>query len=221
MVSCHQCAGGRPDQVHFTYRRHHPRFEAGASAPQLTTVQATGQAAWSNRGPEVLVDHAVIHGEKVPLRWRFDSGASQLEEKRIAWVYESADPKLRLTWEWKVRAGRGPIEHTIHIENLSSKEIWLPLQDSFQFDFQVDPKTSLEHFFVEKGAGSPSAVGTHQVTVPAGYKWTGTSSTYAHPKENEPREIIPWFLIKRTEDGDGRLVRRHRVQRAHPAFPRA
>lgn len=181
-------------------------FEAGPSAPLLTSVRSAGKTAWSNHGPEALIDHAFINGEKTPLRWKLNSSASHTEANQIALVYESSDPQLRLTWEWKAAAEKGPVEHTIHIENLGSKEVWLPLQDSFQFDFQVDPKISLEHFFVEKGAGSPSPVGTHQVALNSGYKWTGTSSTYAHPSEEEPREIIPWFMVQRKDGQDGWYV---------------
>ena len=61
--------------------------------------------------------------------------------------------------------------------------------------------------YVEKGDGSPSDVGTHLVQVASGYKWTGTSSTYAHPKPYEPREIIPWFLVEDAGQGkDGWYV---------------
>ncbi len=174
-------------------------FEVGTSAPRVVSIRAGKHEAWSNRGSEALIDHVTINGEKVPLQWRYNSAASHADANGIAWIYDSSDPKLQLTWEWDVRAGTGPIEHSIRIENLGSKEVWLPLQDSFQFNFQIDPKISLEHFFVEKGAGSPSAIGTHQVTVPAGYKWIGTSSTYAHPKENEPREVIPYFSVQRAD----------------------
>ena len=174
-------------------------LEVGTSAPRVVSIRSGKHEAWSNRGSEVLIDHVTINGEKVPLQWRYNSAASHADANGIAWIYDSSDPKLQLTWEWDVRAGTGPIEHSIRIENLGSKEVWLPLQGSFQFNFQIDPKISLEHFFVEKGAGSPSAIGTHQVTVPAGYKWIGTSSTYAHPKENEPREVIPYFSVQRAD----------------------
>ena len=176
-------------------------FEAGVAAPRLSTLQTAGKSTWINRRAEAPIDHVIINGEKVPVKWAYDSGASQMDAKHVALVYKSADPQLRLTWEWAVRADIGPIEHTIHIENLGSKEIWLPLQDSFQFDWEIDSYAALDHFFVEKGAGSPSAAGTHQVSLSGGYKWTGTSSTYAHPKESEAREVIPWFLVQHGDSG--------------------
>ena len=103
----------------------------------------------------------------------------------------SAAPHLRLTWEWRTRQNYGPIEHQIRIANLDSQEIWIPMQDSLAFNWQIDPQSSLEHLFVEKGANTPSPVGTHQVALAEGYHWTGTSSTYGDLSDSEPREIIP------------------------------
>jgi hypothetical protein len=70
------------------------------------------------------------------------------------------------------------------------------MQDSVAFNFQVDPQAPLEHLFVEKGANTPSPVGTHQVSLAEGYRWTGTSSTYGDLRDNDPREIIPWSLVQ-------------------------
>ena len=173
-------------------------FEASTTAPRLVTLQHAGELPWTNRTPETLIDSAEVSGQPGPLHWQFNREASQTDGERVAFVYDSAAPKLRLVWEWRKRAAHGPIEHSIHIENLDSQEIWLPLQDSFRFDWQVDIKVALEQFFIEKGADRPSAVGTHQISLTSNYRWEGTSSTYAHPKENEAREIIPWFLVERT-----------------------
>jgi hypothetical protein len=155
--------------------------------------------SWINDDAEKLIDSVEIDGQSVQLDWHFNRQASRIDPSEIAFVYESASPKLRLTWEWKAAASTGPIEHTIHIENLEAKELWIPLQDSFQFKWRVDNKAALEHSYVEKGAGSPSAVGTHQTAIPVTYRWSGTSSTYAHPGKDEPREIIPWFAVQSTQ----------------------
>jgi len=176
------------------------RFEAGADAPRLAALQPPGQAAWNNRIPETLIASAESNGERMPLHWKLDAQASHVEARHIAFVYNSDSPRLRLTWEWTARADFGPVEHSIRIENLDSRELWLPLQDSFRFDWQVPPDTTLEQLYIEKGDGSPSAEGTHQVSLPGGYTWTGTSSTYAHPGKDEPREIIPWSLVETTDN---------------------
>ncbi len=111
-------------------------------------------------------------------------------------MYDCASPKLRLTWKWQVRADYGPIEHQIRVDNQDSRELWLPFLDSFRFDWQVKPSDKLRHIFVEKGAGRPSAEGTHTLLIADGYHWEGTSSTYAHPQEGQPREIIPWAYVE-------------------------
>ncbi|MDP9161241.1 MAG: alpha-galactosidase, partial [Acidobacteriota bacterium] len=107
-------------------------------------------------------------------------------------------PHLRLSWEWEVRSHHGPIEHQIRIENHDTCEIWIPLQESFIFDWETPPQDRLEQFYVEKGADTPSASGTHLILVPDGYQWEGTSTTYAQPRPGLPREIIPYFLVEHT-----------------------
>jgi hypothetical protein len=173
--------------------------EAGPAAPRLTSLAVPGQLKWENRASEVLIASAEVSDKPTPLLWTFNREASQIGEQRVAFVYDSASPHLRLTWEWRTRQAYGPIEHQIRIENLDGHEIWIPMQDSLAFNWQVDPQTPLEHLFVEKGANTPSPVGTHRAALADGYKWTGTSSTYGDLRDNEPREIIPWSLVERKE----------------------
>ena len=172
---------------------------AGASAPILKRLSVPGQIPWTNGLAEGLPDQAEEDGRRVALAWKFARQESKTDQRRVALVYETSSPNLRLTWEWRLRAGYGPVEHLIRIENRSGKEVWLPFQDSLVFDFSAPENAELRHFFVEKGADRPSAAGTHDVAVKEGYTWQGTSSTYAHPGKNEDREVIPWFLIQRTK----------------------
>jgi hypothetical protein len=172
------------------------RFEATPTAPRLVELQTPGQSAWTNRAPETPIDHVLIDAEKRPVKWKLNADASHADARRVAFVYESDLPRLRLSWEWQARAGFGPIEHQIRIENLDSRELWFPFQDSFQFDWRIPSQAPIEHWYVEKGAGTPSPVGTHQEKPADGYRWIGTSSTYAHPAEGEPREVIPWMFVQ-------------------------
>jgi hypothetical protein len=174
-------------------------LEAGPEAPQLTSLSVPGQPKWENRASEVLIPSADASDKTTPVHWIFNREASQISEQRVAFVYDSTSPHLRLTWEWRARQAYGPIEHQIRVENLDRQEIWIPMQDSLAFNWQVDPQAPLEHLFVEKGANTPSPVGTHQIALTDGYKWTGTSSTYGDLREDEPREIIPWSLIQRKD----------------------
>jgi hypothetical protein len=169
------------------------RLEGLSSGPRVTELQRTGEPAWRNRGSETLIERCFRGTEEIPLRWKLQS--SHEDGGRVAYVYESQSPHLRLTWEWRAQVDFGPVEHAIRIENLSGGELWLPLQDSIRFDWDVARDVALEQWFVEKGAGRPSDVGTHRERVREGYRWVGTSSTYAHPM-SESREVIPWMLAK-------------------------
>ena len=174
------------------------RFEAGPDAPRVSSLR-NGAVTWKNRAAETLILSADIEGQTVPLKWAFNGAESHADQNLVRFVYDTVSPHLRLTWEWEVRSGHGPIEHQIRIENRDSSEIWLPLQNSFLFDWQTSTQDKLEHLYVEKGADTPSAVGTHLVPIPEGYEWEGTSSTYAQPRPGEAREIIPYFLIERAD----------------------
>jgi hypothetical protein len=184
--------------------------EAGRESPSLVVLGAVHGAAWRNRGSDTLPDHVEVRERAVPIVWELERTASRADARHIAFVYRGTARartethgalRLRLTWEWRLRAGFGPIEHAIRIENLGGEEIWLPLQDSLRFAWLTDANAPLEQIFVEKGAGTPSPVGVHQESVPSAYAWEGRSGPYASSGEGEPREIIPWFLVQRS-DGD-------------------
>jgi len=181
-------------------------LEAGADAPRLVRLQVPGQPKWENKTSEELIKSVMIGDTETPVHWQFDPNESRTDQGSVRFVYESANPHLRLTWSWTVKQDYGPIEHGIRIENLGSNELWIPMQDSFAFDWQVMPEIRLEHLYVEKGANAPSAVGTHKVDVADGYGWTGTSSTYGDIDESKPREIIPWSLVQRADSQSGWYV---------------
>jgi disulfide oxidoreductase YuzD len=178
-------------------------LQAGADAPRLISLQVPGQSKWENKASETLIQSVEIADESTPVRWQFDGEASRTNTTSVAFVYESENPHLRLTWSWIAKQDYGPIEHQIRIENLSDRELWVPMQDSFAFDWRVAPQIRLEHVYVEKGANTPSSIGTHQVSALEGYRWTGTSSTYGDIDDSKPREIIPWSLVERTDSQTG------------------
>ncbi len=173
------------------------RLEAGASSPRLVQLQ-NGTEEWTNRAPEIPISQAEIAGQPISLDWKFNSTDSRIDKDHVSFIYDCAAPHLRLTWEWNVRTTQGPIEHQIRIENRDTREIWLPFESSLSFDWQIPSRYNIEHFYVEKGADTPSAMGTHIVPVVDGYKWEGKSTTYAQPRPGEAREIIPYFLVEQT-----------------------
>ena len=183
----------------------HIRLRAGQTAPQMVSLGANAHE-WQNVSPEKLIESVRMDRRTVRLSWKFNAEESQSNEERVGFVYESQSPHLRLTWEWKVRASGGPLEHTIRIENLTERELWIPLQDSFRFDLKVVPGQRLDAMYVEKGADTPSAVGTHEVVVREGFSWQGKSSTYAYPRKGEAREIIPWVAVRDASEQAGWYV---------------
>src|SRR6187402_970164 len=178
-------------------------LEAGPHGPRVASLQAMGKPAWTGEDGDPLIDHVEVDGRSLPIQWKLNPAAGIREDKKVVFVYECASPKLRLTWKWQVRASNGPIEHQVSLDNLSGSELWIPLQQSLRLGWHFDSGQKLRQFYVEKGADTPSAEGAHRVLVGDGYQWGGYSSTYAHPHEKEPREIIPWFLVERPESRDG------------------
>lgn len=180
-------------------------LSAGVTAPRLLLLSGRalsgGSPAWHNQQEEALPASIELGGAELggkepspaalPLHWRLQPGLGTADAHRVVFVYESQQPHLRLRWIWQARAGFGPLEHTITVENLSGREVWLPMLDSLRLAWEVKANTQLRNLYVEKGADTPSAHGTHLEDVDEGYRWTGTSSTYALPIKGEPREIIP------------------------------
>ena len=170
-------------------------LEAGEHAPRLTTLSLRGTATWKNRAEDILPEDAEVHGETQHLQWRLDRSASRFESKQIRLVYVAESPRLRLLWLWRARAGRGPLEHTVEVENQSDDPVWLRLGPGFRYDWEINADAALERFWVEKGADTPSAQGTHLDALRDGDTWHGTSSSYARPVAGQPREMIPYLLV--------------------------
>jgi alpha-galactosidase len=173
------------------------KLQAEDQAPRLLSVGTGSGESWQNTAPEKLIDSVFIDGRAIPVHWVLNRHAANVNGRRVAFVYECRAPQLRLVWEWKALDSSGPIEHSIHIQNLEAKEVWIPIQDSFSFELPISAAVGLQHFYAEKGAGSPSDDGTHLTPVPVGYHWAGKSSTYAHPANGEAREVIPFLAIEK------------------------
>lgn len=177
-------------------------LRAGEHSPRIESIDGPQGNTWSNLTEDTLPAKAEMGGATIPISWQLKSelGNTDGNHSRTVFVYESAKPHLRLRWQWEARANSGPVEHRITIENLSGQEIWLPLIDSLRMVLACSAARNLQHLYVEKGADTPSAVGTHLVDMVQDYRWTGKSSTYAFPEPGEAREIIPAEVVF---DADG------------------
>lgn len=175
------------------------QFEAGPRAPRLISFRGRSGDLWNNSALESLPASVEHNGQHLSLVWHNVPEATVVTAQRVAFVYETQMPHLRLTWQWTARAGFGPVEHSIVIDSLSADEYWLPVPDTLDLALIVPSSANLRHLFIEKGAGAPSAIGTHFLPIPNGYFWMGRSSTFAHPTLDEPREIIPYTAVFRSD----------------------
>jgi alpha-galactosidase len=178
-------------------------LSAGENAPKLNLLANPKGAAWQNELEEKLPATVEAGGAETAITWRLRPALGAADAHHVVFVYESARPHLRLRWLWEARAGFGPVEHIITIENLSGQEIWLPMVDSLRLGWHESAGEELRNLYVEKGADTPSKQGTHLDVVGDGYRWTGKSSTYAHPMAGEAREIIPAEIVYRAGHEDG------------------
>jgi len=174
---------------------------SGASAPSVAWMSGVAGFSLRNHSEEQLPSTVEVGGKSVAISWQFKPELSPANERErhVEFVYESAKPHLRLRWIWEARADFGPVEHRIKIENLGDDEIWLPMLDSLRLSWNTDLAHEWRNLYVEKGADSPSAQGTHNQVVGNDYQWIGKSSTYAHPVPGEGREIIPIEIVYSTE----------------------
>jgi hypothetical protein len=164
---------------------------AGRHAPRLISLVGTALSPLSNQQEETLPAAVEMDGVAIPVAWNLRSEFGSADSDHVVLVYESEHPHLRLRWVWEARAGVGPFEHRIVVDNLSDREIWLPLIDSLHLNWQYGAGAELHNFYIEKGADAPSNQGTHLEAVEDGYRWMGRSSTYAHRVKGEGREVIP------------------------------
>lgn len=176
--------------------------EADDQAPRLRSLQGRGTPPWNNRANETLPDRVTVRGVSQPVAWRLDRTSSRLDAREVQLTYVADSPHMELRWLWLARSGHGPLEHRMVLTNLSDEPVILPLLPSFRFDWEIGA-AAVESFSVEKGADTPSAAGTHREVLRDGDTWSGESSTYARPRPNQPREIIPYVLMEEA-GGNGR-----------------
>ena len=197
LLFCALCAGATSQDVLPPYIVSNSSvaiaLRPGQSGPKLVWVAGAASFKFgiTNTCAEPLPKTAEVNGKPVSLHWQLKSATHHQAEKAVVFVYASDQPHLRLSWQWQARAAYGPIEHRITVENLSTQEVWLPMIDSLRLQIPYPPLRKLRHLYVEKGADTPSPIGTHSEDIHDGYSWTGYSSTYAFPQKGEPREIIP------------------------------
>ncbi|MBN1901514.1 alpha-galactosidase [Candidatus Sumerlaeota bacterium] len=166
------------------------------NAPALFQMNSTGNKwNWASRPREIsLMNHVYIRGERKSIKWEFKDAL--LEEKngtKLALNFKAAHPPLELSSIWKAYPGPGPIEHEILIRNLSTEEIQIPIQKTIDFQLLLPIRHQIECWWVEKGNGTPSLIGTHKEIIYDGYYFYKPSTPYCLAPG---ADMIPWITIQ-------------------------
>jgi len=179
------------------------QVEASAETLALTALKcvSTSHDWLKSRAALQFIQTAEVDGQPTPLRWQFKRSESQDgPPRRQVLVFANEKPPLELHSVWQADPGPGPIEHGLVIRNTGTATVLLPLQESLVFAMQAPAGHSLEHWWVEKGANTPTAAGTHHQTVTPEFKAVLVSRPYAR---ESPREGIPWSSIQDVEGDEG------------------
>ena len=140
-----------------------------------------------------LMDHVFIRGERKEVKWEFsDFEQEDKNGTKVALHFKSSLPGLELSSVWQARPGPGPVEHYILITNKTADEIHIPMQKTFDVSFKAAKGSSLENWWVEKGNGTPSLIGTHREILYDGYYFYKPSTPYC---QSPGLDMIPWISI--------------------------
>ena len=91
-------------------------LSAGDNAPRLTgSFQSGGLCVAQPTRKRRCRRSVEVDGATIPVIWQLKPEQGSADAHHVVFVYESAQPHLRLRWQWEARAGFGPVEHRITI----------------------------------------------------------------------------------------------------------
>jgi alpha-galactosidase len=177
------------------------RFEVGAAAPRIVSIQTAIGPNWVAASPETPLPTVVVIGDKEQrVHWSFVGEAQQ--DRSVSFTYESADPALKAVSTWSAVNGPGPVEHAVTLTNGSDATITFQFPATISLALKTEPNFKLEHWWVNKGAGYPEEKGgTYSEVIDADYSKTQYSGPYSEDWEN--RDAIPWFAIQNVDANCG------------------
>ncbi len=141
-----------------------------------------------------FVSEALADGRPVKISWRFESEAATADPgPRHTFRYSCEALGLEMSSTWIGSAGPGPVEHELTIINQGRQTILLPIPSTLAFSTGCPAGDAPpENWWVEKGAGHPSAVGLHREQVTADFSRSLVSTPYSG---DNPPEPIPWTAV--------------------------
>lgn len=159
-------------------------------AQNITSTPATFPfIAWAKQG-----------GQRKALHWRFVGKSFDPKKGELEAVFASDEPAMELRSRWVAAIGEpGPVEHFLTIRNRGKEPIELPWGPSLVIGAKGK---NLEQWWVEKGGGSPSAIGRHIEAINPGFSSNLVSTSYS---DDKPHDAIPWMAVQ-SRDGSGGLV---------------
>lgn len=164
--------------------------------PALTSFKskAAGQEwASSSPSPIALIETAEVNGREMPLHWHFVRQVPANGPGTIDFQFNCDEPALELHSVWSAKAGPGPIEHQIIISNRTQSPVLLPVQPSLATTLQAPAAHQIEQWWVEKGAGTPTAQGVHRIPLASGKE----AAIRCWPSgRDKPRDAIPWMSVQ-------------------------
>lgn len=181
------------------------RVEVLDNGPAVASLvcRASGFDWIGSEAPEpiALIDTVEVEGARKTLLWKcvpavpadYNGSAQSIN-------FVCDDPPLELISTWEARPGPGPVEHRLVIRNKGRQTVMLPVQPSLAMRLRGPAGHTIEQWWVDKGAGTPTPDGVHKRAVIAGSE----SSLRCWPSgRDEPRDPIPWLSVQDTTAGLG------------------
>ncbi len=158
--------------------------------PCITRLESTeAPGNWAGKGLRVpLMEKVWVEGQERATNWAFSK--AETDRDTVTLSFTNAEPKLLMRSVWRARAGRGPVEHWLELENLSGGRVTVSHQDSLSLD-GVAPGEAATIWWVKRGAGNASTQGgtlTEPLTAATDFVLNSNCEDGSSP--------VPWMAVQ-------------------------
>jgi len=78
---------------------------------------------------------AEVAGQSKTLQWRFvDAAVEESSGRKLTLRFACDEPAMEITSQWQARTGRGPVHHSMRIQNRSTQSVTIGEQPTFDLD---------------------------------------------------------------------------------------
>ena len=146
---------------------------------------------WAGEGMVVpLMAKVWVGPQEYPTAWTFDRGDWNSQTGTLVLRFTNREPRLVLRSIWRARAGHGPIEHWLELENLAGRRITVSQQESLSLH-SLHVGGSAEAWWVKRGASNASKEGgTYREPVGPALDLTLTNNC------QDGSSPVPWMAIQ-------------------------